>query len=71
MDVIPRTFEEWKSCIVNDCKNPLTAAFATQRLAVLENQAHPETRKFVELYGQAYLERIVYWFKQIEQSSNA
>ena len=63
--MIPQTFEEWKSCITNDCKVKLTKAFADKRLSVYENRNHPETRKFVELYGEQYLNNIIYWFKKI------
>ncbi|MEL6636924.1 MAG: hypothetical protein AAFW73_01915 [Bacteroidota bacterium] len=63
--MIPQTFEEWKDCIVNDCSIKLTKAFAEKRLSVYENRKHPETRKFVELYGEQYLNNIIYWFKKV------
>ena len=34
---IPQTFEQWKSCIVHDCKIQLTKDFALQRLQVYTN----------------------------------
>ena len=63
--MVPQTFEEWKSCIVNDCKIRLTKAFAQKRLSVYENAGHPETRKFIELYGKQHLDNVIYWFKKI------
>lgn len=65
MDMIPITFEEWKNCIVNDCKIKLTKAFAQKRLSVYENANHPETRKFVALYGLQHLNNIIHWYKKI------
>lgn len=63
--MIPQTFEEWKNCIVNDCKINLTKEFAQARLRVYENAKHPETRKFVELYGEQHLNNVIYWYKKI------
>ena len=64
-DLIPQSFEEWKSCIVNDCKIKLTKAFAEKRLQVYENDSHPETRKFAALYGRQHLNNVIHWYKQI------
>ena len=36
--MIPHTFEEWKSCIINDCKIDLTVDFAQKRLAVYSDK---------------------------------
>jgi len=30
--MIPNTFDEWKKCIVNDCKIELTKTFAQSRI---------------------------------------
>lgn len=63
--MIAQTFEEWKNCIVNDCKIKLTKSFAQKRLSVYENVNHPETRNFIELYGKQHLNNIIYWFNKI------
>ena len=63
--MLPYTFEEWKNCIVNDCKIDLTKAFAAQRLAIYENRKNPETQKFVSLYGEQHLLNIITWLKRI------
>ncbi len=59
--MIPRTFEKWKNCIINDCKISLTKSFARSRLAVYENRNDSETREFIALYGEAHLNNIIYW----------
>jgi len=59
--MIPQTYEEWKNCIVHDCKIKLTKDFAQQRLAVYQNRANPETRKFISLYGEQHLQNITHW----------
>lgn len=63
--MIPQTFEQWKNCIVNDCKINLTKDFAEQRLAVYQDKKNNETQKFVSLYGEQHLQNIINWFKQI------
>lgn len=63
--MIPQTFEQWKNCIVNDCKINLTKNFAQQRLAVYQDKKNNETKKFVSLYGEQHLQNIINWFKKI------
>ena len=54
--MIPNNFEEWKSCIVNDCNIDLTKNFVQSRLVVYENRNSIETKKFIALYAEVYLE---------------
>jgi len=63
--MIPYTFEQWKNCIVNDCKINLTAEFARKRLSVYENKQNPETLKFIKLYGKEHLQNVIQWLQQI------
>lgn len=63
--MIPQTFEQWKHCIVNDCKINLTKEFAQQRLAVYQYKTNDEAQKFVLLYGEQHLQNIIRWLKQI------
>ena len=63
--MIPQTFNDWKNCIVNDCKINLTREFATQRLAVYLDNKNIETQKFISLYCQQHLLDVIQWLKQI------
>ena len=63
--MIPQTYNDWKNCIVNDCKINLTKEFATQRLAVYQDNKNVETQKFISLYGQQHLLNIIQWLQQI------
>jgi hypothetical protein len=63
--MIPQTFDDWKNCIINDCKINLTKEFADQRLAVYTNKNNPETQKFISLYGEQHLQNIMNWLNQI------
>ena len=63
--MIPKTFEEWKNCLTNDCKINLTKEFAQQRLAVYQDKKNAETQQFISLYGEQHLLNIVQWLKKI------
>ncbi|GAB3414125.1 hypothetical protein [Niabella aquatica] len=63
--MIPQTFEQWKHCIVNKCRIPLTKDFAKSRLAIYKESDHPETKKFVQLYGAQHLRHIVEWLNLV------
>lgn len=63
--MIPQTFEEWQSCIVNDCNINLTHEFAQNRLQVYQDKNNMETKKFVSLYGEQHLNNIINWLKRI------
>lgn len=63
--MIPQTFNDWKNCIVNDCKINLTKEFAEQRLAVYQDNKNIETQKFISLYGEQHLQNIIKWFQNI------
>ena len=63
--MIPQTYQQWKSCIINDCKINLTKDFAKQRLAVYQDPDNKETQRFISLYGEQHLKNIINWFKQI------
>ncbi len=63
--MIPQTFDEWKHCIINDCKINLTKEFALQRLKVYQDKTHSETKKFVSLYGDQHLNNVILWYSQV------
>jgi len=60
--MIPQTYEDWKNCLVHDCKINLTEDFVRQRLRVYSNKENFETKKFVSLYGQQHVKNIIEWF---------
>ena len=63
--MIPQTFNDWKFCIINDCKINLTTDFVQQRLAIYQDKENHETQKFVSLYGEQHLQNIINWLKEI------
>jgi len=68
--MIPQTFEQWKNCIVNDCKINLSADFAHQRLAVYKDKKNAETQKFIFLYGEQHLSNIINWLEKIKNNEH-
>jgi hypothetical protein len=66
--MIPNTFDQWKSCIINNCKINLTKDFARQRLAVYTDRNNTQTKEFLKLYGEQHLQNIMTWFKQIQST---
>lgn len=62
--MLPQTFEEWENCITNDCNIKLTKDFTMSRLKVYENKKSPETKKFVQLYGEEHLNNVIYWLRR-------
>lgn len=66
--MIPQTYDEWKNCVVNDCKIKLTKAFAQSRLKVYEDGRNPETKKFIQLYGEGHLDNVIHWLKKAERT---
>ncbi|CAM4237470.1 hypothetical protein [Kerstersia similis] len=61
---IPRTYEQWRHCIVHECGIPLTAGYIAQRLATWRNPDTEETRRFRRLYGDTHWQAILAWFER-------
>ena len=62
--MILTNFEEWKNCIVNDCNIKLTKDFVGGRLKIYKDKRNPETKKFIQLYGEQHLNNIIYWLQK-------
>ena len=66
-----KTYAEWRHCIQNSCKIPLTADFIEARLQILVNLESDETKRFVGLYGREHHQAIVEWFHKAKQDLKA
>lgn len=60
----PQSYAQWQHCIVVDCGLELTPAYIAQRLAAFTNAHDDHTKRFVELYGEQHLQRVIGWFTQ-------
>lgn len=63
----PENYDDWKECITEYCGIPLTLAYVEQRIAALRDPTEYSTRRFTEIYGEAYLARVIGWFEQAER----
>lgn len=60
---IPRDYRSWKSMITGQCKETLSKEFIDSRLKVLKNKGDPYTKKFGDVYGEAYVKTVISWFE--------
>ncbi len=58
------SYEDWKHCIVEDCRILLTQAFVEQRLAALADRGDWTTQRFVEVWGEPHLRQVIAWFER-------
>ena len=65
--LILKSYEEWRHCITVDCGLELTPDYISKRISALKNDTDPHTQQFVKLYGQAYRQQVLGWFKQAQQ----
>lgn len=59
-----KSYTEWRDALTVRCNIKLTADYARERIASLENADDPHTQEFAQKYGQVYLQQVIAWFKQ-------
>jgi len=60
----PTTYQQWRTCITVHCGIPLEPAYVAERIAILGDDQHPETRRFVASHGAEHRDRVLSWFKR-------
>jgi hypothetical protein len=63
-DPIPRSYAQWRHCIEQDCRIPLTAEFIAARQRELADPADFRTQQFIRLYGRDHWQAVLGWFAQ-------
>ena len=63
-EVFPRHFGDWKKCITQKCKIPLTQEYVNERIKLLSDANSSERKRFVEKYGAHWTGTIIDYFKQ-------
>ncbi|MEZ5898548.1 MAG: hypothetical protein R3D51_03545 [Hyphomicrobiaceae bacterium] len=58
------TYADWKTCIEEYCRIPLTPEFVASRIAELTDTSNERTRRFVETWGEAHRQRVLSWFQK-------
>ena len=61
-----RTYDDWKHCITEICKVPLTPDYVAMRLKELRDPRAYNTQKFVSTWGEGHRKQIIAWFEQAE-----
>lgn len=69
--MIPQNYDDWVKCITIGCKIDLTVEFARERIDALRDRSDAHTKKYVEMYGEAYLERVLGWFERAFEEKSA
>lgn len=62
-----RTYDDWKHCISEICKIPLTEEFVRRRLTELGDTQNHNTQKFVSTWGENHRKQIVTWLEMAER----
>ncbi|MEM7259971.1 MAG: hypothetical protein AAF404_21570 [Pseudomonadota bacterium] len=65
---IPQNYHEWKHCIIVECGLQLTPEYISERIVALKNPEDYGTKRFIQLYGDIHLERVIGWFEQARQT---
>lgn len=64
---LPHDYESWHHCITVQCGIPMTRDFVSRRLQALSDRSDSSTRRFVELYGEAHLAKVIAWFERADR----
>jgi len=64
----PQSYEEWRHCIIVKCGLELTPDYISERLSALNNNDDYQTKRFIVLYGEHYLQRVIEWFRRAEKN---
>lgn len=63
-DWMPTHYAGWRECITVHCGIPLTPGYVAERLQILSQAGHEETRRFIRVYGEDHRQRVLGWFRQ-------
>ena len=58
------SYEEWHSALSNVAGITLSEEYCAERVRVLENTSDSSTKDFIKLYGIAYRDKVIDWFKR-------
>lgn len=66
---VPQNYAQWRHCILVDCGLELTPGYISERIAALEDGQDYHTVKFIELYGEQHLQRVIRWFAEAAKTA--
>ena len=62
--MIIQDYDAWVRCITVDCGIPLTVDFIEKRLSALRDGSDAHTKRYLTVYGQDHLDRVIGWFEK-------
>ncbi len=66
---IPSSYASWRHYIEVKCDLKLTPEFLQDRIAVLSDPGHEESKSFAKSYGDAYREQVLTWYQRAAKES--
>ena len=61
------TYHDWKHCITEICKIPLTKTYIDSRINELSDKNSSTTKNFIASWGEAHLNKTLAWFLKAQQ----
>lgn len=58
------SYAEWHDAITGRCGLSLTPDYCQERIRALGDSRDASTKAFLDLYGEAYRDRVVSWFEK-------
>jgi hypothetical protein len=65
--MIAQDYDAWVTCITVDCGIPLTPDYIEKRLSALRDESDAHTERFLKMYGEEHLERVIGWFERARE----
>ena len=66
-----RSYRDWKHCITELCRIPLTLSYVEGRIAALGDSGAYEAQRFIQTWGEAHFDRVKGWFVQAREELKA
>ena len=58
------SYEEWHEAMIHVCQISLTPDYCEGRVRALQDAKDSSSKRFVELYGSAYRDKVISWFQR-------
>lgn len=63
------SYEEWRDAMHQRCRIDLSREYCAERVRALQDLSDPATVQFIELFGQAYRDKVSDWFERAGMES--
>lgn len=62
--MFPQSYDEWVKCITVGCQIQLEPTYIRERIEALRDPSDSHTKRYLKLYGNDHLERVIGWFER-------